>query len=41
MKHGVNLGVRSTYADIAATIAEIFEVGSTKHGTSFLRELPL
>ncbi|WP_028991845.1 phosphopentomutase [Thermoanaerobacter thermocopriae] len=41
MKHGVNLGVRSTYADIAATIAEVFEVGSTKHGTSFLRELPL
>ncbi|AEM77985.1 phosphopentomutase [Thermoanaerobacter wiegelii] len=41
MKHGVNLGVRSTYADIAATIAEIFKVGPMKHGTSFLRELPL
>lgn len=41
MKHGVNLGVRSTYADIAATIAETFRVGPTKHGTSFLKELPL
>ncbi|KHO60978.1 phosphopentomutase [Thermoanaerobacter sp. YS13] len=41
MTHGVNLGVRSTYSDVAATIAEIFKVGPTKHGTSFLRELPL
>lgn len=41
MKHGVNLGVRSTYSDVAATIAEIFKVGTTKHGTSFLKELPL
>ncbi|HHY79416.1 MAG TPA: phosphopentomutase [Thermoanaerobacter sp.] len=41
MKHGVNLGVRSTYSDVAATIAEIFKVGPTKHGTSFLKELPL
>ncbi|SHE45652.1 phosphopentomutase [Thermoanaerobacter uzonensis DSM 18761] len=41
MAHGVNLGVRSTYSDVAATIAEIFKVGPTKHGTSFLRELPL
>lgn len=41
MAYGVNLGVRSTYSDVAATIAEIFKVGPTKHGTSFLRELPL
>ncbi|WP_029688984.1 phosphopentomutase [Thermoanaerobacter sp. A7A] len=41
MTHGVNLGVRSTYSDVAATISEIFKVGPTKHGTSFLRELPL
>ncbi|MBE3591773.1 MAG: phosphopentomutase [Thermoanaerobacter sp.] len=41
MKHGVNLGVRSTYSDVAATIAEIFKVGTTKHGTSFLKELLL
>ncbi|EGD52709.1 phosphopentomutase [Thermoanaerobacter ethanolicus JW 200] len=41
MKHGINLGVRSTYSDVAATIAEIFKVGPTKHGTSFLKELPL
>lgn len=41
MTHGVNLGVRDTYSDIAATIAEIFKVGPIKHGTSFLKELPL
>lgn len=41
MKHGVNLGVRSTYSDVAATIADIFKLGNTKHGGSFLDELPL
>ncbi|HHW56876.1 MAG TPA: phosphopentomutase [Clostridia bacterium] len=41
MKEGVNLGVRSTYSDVAATIAEIFNIGPTKNGTSFLKELPL
>lgn len=40
-KHGVNLGVRDTFSDIAATVAEIFNVKSTGHGTSFLDELPI
>ncbi|MDK2805489.1 MAG: phosphopentomutase [Thermoanaerobacterium sp.] len=39
-KHGANLGVRQTFSDIAATIAEIFKVEGTGHGTSFLDELP-
>lgn len=41
MKEGRNLGLRRTYADVAATIAEIFNVGPIHTGTSFLRELPL
>jgi phosphopentomutase len=36
---GKNLGVRSTFADIAATIAEIFEIEGIKHGKSFAKEL--
>lgn len=34
-----NLGVRGTYADLAATIAENFGVQGSIHGKSFLREL--
>jgi len=41
MKHGVNLGIRETFSDIAATIAEIFNVKNTGYGLSFLNELPL
>ncbi|KKC30472.1 phosphopentomutase [Caldanaerobacter subterraneus] len=41
MKEGRDLGLRKTYADVAATIAEIFNVGPIRTGTSFLRELPL
>jgi phosphopentomutase len=41
MRHGVDLGTRSTFADIAATIAEVFQVEGTGHGTSFLHELIL
>ena len=37
-KGGVNLGVRSTLADMGQTIAENFG-GTIPHGTSFLREL--
>jgi phosphopentomutase len=32
---GVNLGVRSTFADLAATIAEILDLQTPKWGTSF------
>lgn len=33
--HGVNLGTRSSFADLAATIAEILGVEQTRHGKSF------
>ena len=35
----INLGVRKTFADIAATIAQYFDVPSTGEGTSFLEEI--
>jgi phosphopentomutase len=39
VKHGVNLGIRQTYADVAATIAEIFDIPAPKYGTSYLGEI--
>ena len=36
---GVNLGVRSTYADMAATIAEFFGLDERFDAVSFLPEL--
>ena len=39
MKAGYNLGTRSTYADLAATVAEYFWVKANIAGTSFLREI--
>jgi phosphopentomutase len=36
-KAGQNLGIRSTFADVAATIADNFKVQIPKHGTSFLK----
>jgi phosphopentomutase len=36
---GVDLGTRSTFADLGQTIADLFNVGPLRHGTSFLREL--
>jgi phosphopentomutase len=38
-KAGRDLGVRKTFSDVAATLAEIFSVPAPRHGTSFLREL--
>ncbi|RKD27859.1 phosphopentomutase [Caminicella sporogenes DSM 14501] len=35
IKSGVNIGTRKTFADIAATIADIFDVQKTQVGTSF------
>jgi len=35
---GVNLGIRKSFADIASTIAELFEVGEFKAGESFAGE---
>lgn len=36
LKSGVNLGIRRTFADVAATIAELFAVENPGEGTSFL-----
>jgi len=36
---GTELGVRETFSDIAATIAEIFDVKGTGNGSSFLKEI--
>ena len=35
LRPGVNLGIRRTFADVAATIAELFTLESPKWGTSF------
>jgi phosphopentomutase len=35
VSHGVNLGTRSSFADLAATLADIFGVEPTGHGKSF------
>jgi phosphopentomutase len=39
VKPGTDLGVRSTFADLAQTLAEGFEVPPFSHGTSFLRRV--
>ena len=39
LKTGVNLGTRSTFADIGATCADFLGVSPTESGRSFLREL--
>jgi phosphopentomutase len=39
MKGGVNLGLRETFADTAATAAEFFSIKWDGPGTSYLREL--
>jgi phosphopentomutase len=39
VKHGVNLGIRQTFADVAATIAGIFDLPHSKYGTSFLSDI--
>ena len=36
---GVDLGTRSTFADLGQTLAENFRVGPLPHGTSFLRDI--
>ena len=36
---GTNLGTRTTFADLGQTVAEVFGVGTMKHGTSFLQEI--
>ena len=39
VKENVNLGTRKTYADIAATILDILDVGNNTDGTSFKKEI--
>lgn len=39
LRKGVDLGVRSTYADIAATIAELFGIDYVADGTSFAGQM--
>lgn len=38
-KQGKDLGIRTTFADLGATIAENFNVSLPEHGTSFLDQL--
>jgi len=35
----VNLGTRSTFADVGQTIADLFGVGPLPHGASFLPDV--
>ena len=39
VKPGVNIGTRSTYADLAATVAEYLGVKAEIAGESFLKEI--
>jgi phosphopentomutase len=36
---GIDLGTRSTFADLGQTLADVFGVGPCPHGTSFLSEI--
>ncbi|MCC0632022.1 phosphopentomutase [Clostridioides sp. ZZV15-6388] len=39
VKKGFNLGIKDTFADIGATVADILDVKSPKHGVSFKTDL--
>ncbi len=39
VRGGVDLGTRSTFADLGQTLADILGLGRLAHGTSFLREI--
>jgi phosphopentomutase len=39
VRGGVDLGTRSTFADVGQTIAEAFGVGRLRNGTSFLHDI--
>lgn len=41
LKRNVNLGTRSTYADISATILDLFNLEKLKYGTSFKNDILL
>ena len=39
VRPGTDIGVRSTFADLGQTLAELFGVGPLDHGTSFLTDI--
>jgi phosphopentomutase len=39
VKAGINLGIRKTFADLGATIAEIFDIKKPEEGESFLKDI--
>ncbi len=39
VKPGINIGVRRTFADLAATIADIFNLPASTHGESFMSDI--
>jgi len=39
VKNNVNLGIRKSFSDVGKTTAEIFNIGGTKNGVSFLKEI--
>jgi phosphopentomutase len=39
IRPGVDLGIRTTFADVAATIADLFDIGPLELGTSFRQEI--
>ena len=39
LKAGVNIGIRDSYADIAATLADMFKIAYHGDGTSFAKEI--
>lgn len=39
VRHGIDLGVRKTFADIGATVADIFQIPNTGKGTSFWKQI--
>jgi phosphopentomutase len=39
VRAGIDLGTRTTFADLGQTIAESFVVDPLPHGTSFLHEI--
>lgn len=39
LKQNVNLGIRETYADIAATLLDIFDLPKLKYGKSFKKDI--
>jgi phosphopentomutase len=39
VRPGVDLGTRPTFADVGATLADLFRVGPLAAGRSFLKEI--